>query len=557
MKPKNQNTKIELFFFIKKNITKAFNNKSTSIYFYYSIIFFLTELVINLSLPIFLKKIVDTLSFHDFKFQVIYLFISYGFLWTFFQITQHARYYFALILEQKIIYQVSTNLCSQFHTLSYKYLQNQKIGNLTNVLRRAQKNISGIILGIFVFLLPILTQFIFIILGSFIFYRLSYMIIVLMIIAIFFSCSFFSFQQIIQLRKAANDTDKNTDGTVTDWISNYEFVKTFGRQDLANKVCFAAFLNKEKAEIKYLKKNFSLKISQSIILGFGFTSLLFFVGMDVCKGKLSVGDFILFNSYILQLILPIGTIFHELQNVIKSFLDMQDILDLFIKNEMIKEMENPVHLSGESFSVEFKNVSFNNDKRTIFKNISFKIQEGQTAIITGESGIGKSTIAKLMLRLYDPTEGDIFINQVNIKELSFEFLYGIIGWAPQENYFINDTILNNVRFASKESSLNDIQKAIEMANLDLLIKKSPSGLNTLIGDKGINLSGGEKQRLALARIFLKNPKICIFDESTTFLDHRTEEILHRNILKYFKKSTKIIITHGHHWCGKDYIIINI
>lgn len=191
------------------------------------------------------------------------------------------------------------------------------------------------------------------------------------------------------------------------------------------------------------------------------------------------------------------------------------------------------------------------------KNISFKIEAGETAIIVGSTGIGKSTIAKLLLRLFDPTKGQIFINQINLKQISLESLYETVAWVPQETYLLNDTIKNNLHFICPEATPADIEKALDRAHLLNFIKNLPQGLNTSVGDRGLKLSGGEKQRLSLARLFLKQPKICIFDESTSSLDKDTDFIIQNNIEKFLPGTTKIIITHRPYLAHKVKQVIDL
>ena len=298
-------------------------------------------------------------------------------------------------------------------------------------------------------------------------------------------------------------------------------------------------------------------MGQSLILGLGLSSLSYFIGHGVLKGSLTVGDFILFNGYILQFIIPIGILGQITQDTKRAIIDMKGIIDLLTTTSEIKEVLHPVVLSDDHFQVHFENVSFKYKDRFILKNLSFKIKASETALIVGHTGIGKSTIAKLLLRLYDPTEGNVFINDINIKQLSFESLYETVGWVPQESYLLNDTIKNNVHFVCPEASITDLEEALDRAHLSTFIKNLPQGLDTIVGDRGLKLSGGEKQRLSIARLFLKKPKICIFDESTSSLDKDTDLIIQNNIERFLPHMTKIIITHRPYLDHKVDQIINL
>ncbi|NBT86630.1 MAG: ATP-binding cassette domain-containing protein [Alphaproteobacteria bacterium] len=176
-------------------------------------------------------------------------------------------------------------------------------------------------------------------------------------------------------------------------------------------------------------------------------------------------------------------------------------------------------------------------------HLSFHVEAGKIALIMGKTGIGKSTIAKLLLRLYDPTDGEILINNINIKHIKLDSLYKTVGWVSQESYLFNDTILNNIRFVRSDATLEDIKACIAKAHLETLVQKLPDGLDTIVGDRGVKLSGGEKQRLAIARLFLKKPGLCLLDESTSALDKKTAVAIQQNINSYLHNATKIIITH--------------
>ena len=344
-------------------------------------------------------------------------------------------------------------------------------------------------------------------------------------------------------RERANDVDKSTDGIVTDWLSNYEAIRVFGKHQLAVQTCERELKNREVAEIKFMTKYSLINLGQSLILGLGISLLTYLTGQGVLKGILTTGDFILFNGYILQFIIPVGVLGKVTQDIKKALIDMKGVIDILLTTSEIREIPNPLILSEARFEVRFEKVFFKYKDRNILENVSFKIEEGETAVIVGPTGIGKSTIAKLLLRLFDPTEGSVFIDQINIKQLSFASLYETVGWVPQECYLLNDTIENNIRLVHPEATQFEIEDALRLAHLLDLIKILPHGLNTTVGDRGLKLSGGEKQRLSLARLFLKKPKICIFDESTSSLDKDTDLIIQNNIEKFLPNITKIIITH--------------
>lgn len=528
---------------IKSVLLTTFQDKKILFGLFYSLTFLIIGIISNIFMPLVLKKTVDV--FHDpHGLFVTLILVSYGLIWTMSQASIHMRTIFIYPIEQRITFVLGLKILSHLYNLSQSYFLNQKPGALTNVIRRAQQDVPSIILGLFFHVMPTIVEFLFVVVLIYMLYPFIYSLLLSCTLVVFFTYTFFSMKKALEIREIANEIDKDVDGIVTDWLSNHEAIKIFGKHSLAIHTCKKELKKREATEIAFMTNFSRSHLGQSLILGIGLTSITYLVGQGVLKGELTVGDFVLFNGYILQFLLPINVLGQVAQDVKKSIVDMKGIIDILLTESEIKEIPNPKNLSTlHHFQIEFKNVSFAYKNKKILENLSFKIGHGKTLLIVGQTGIGKSTIAKLLLRLYDPTEGYIFINQVNLKHISFESLSEIIGWVPQESYLLNDTIKNNLQFVLPDASLHDIETALDRSCLLEFIKKLPDGLNTSVGNRGLKLSGGEKQRLSLARLFLKKPKIGIFDEATSFLDRTTELIVQENINHFLPDMTKIIITH--------------
>lgn len=527
---------------IKEILIFTFEDKKICWDFFFSLIVLGVGILSNLSIPLLLKKIVDSFSSQS-SLYVTLILLSYGLIWIISHASLHMRAILIYKIEQRITFTFGIKVLSHLYNLSQSYFLNQKPGSLTNVIRRAQRDVPRIVLGLFFHILPTVTEFLFVIILIYSLYPLIYSLLMIGTLGAFFIYTFLSMKMILKDRERANEVDKSVDGIVTDWLSNYEAIKVFGKRALAVHTCETELKKRETTEVTFMTKYSLSRLGQSLILGFGLSSLTYFIGQGVLKGSLTVGDFILFNGYILQFIIPVGILGQITQEIKKAFIDMKGILDLLLTTPEIIEVPCPLILSGSSFQISFENVYFKYNDRSILENISFKIETGETVMIVGPTGVGKSTIAKLLLRLYDPIKGQIFINQINVKQLSLESLYETVGWVPQESYLLNDTIKNNLHFVCPEATSADIENALDRACLLDFVKNLPQGLNTPVGDRGLKLSGGEKQRLSLARLFLKKPKICIFDESTSSLDQNTAFIIQNNIEKFLSNMTKIIITH--------------
>lgn len=510
----------------------------------------------SLSIPLILKKIVDSFSTESSVFVMLIL-LAYGLIWVISQASDHIRGLLTFKMEQRITFVLGRSVLSHLYRLSHSYFINKKPGALMNIIRRAQQDVPNIILGLFFHVIPTVFEFLIVIIIIYNLYPLIYSFILMGTLVSFFLYTFLSIRRSLNLREKANEIDRNVDGVVADWLANYEAIKIFGRSDLALQTCENELKKRENAEVTFFTKYTGSHLGQALILGIGLSTLTYMTGIDVVKGKLTIGDFILFNGYILQFITPVGILGQVTQEIKKAILDMEKVINLLITKSDIIEPSDPLILSSLRFNIIFDNVSFRYDDRDIIKCISFKVEEGETAMLVGPSGIGKSTLAKLLLRLYDPTEGRILINNINIKQVSLKSLYETVGWVPQETYLLNDTIYNNIIFSSPEATLFDCEEALDKAQLLDSIRKLPQGLNTIVGDRGVKLSGGEKQRLSLARLFLKKPKICIFDECTSFLDEKTALIIQNNIMKFLPHMTKLVIAHTPFLIGQINQVINM
>lgn len=510
--------------------------------FFTALLLLIIGISFNVYTPFILKRIIDSLSNNNGE-KISFLFISYGFVWIISQICVHIRALLTSKLEQRIVYVLGLKVLSHLYTLPHQYLINQKSGTLTNVIRRAQRNIPPIILGIFFHAIPTIVEFLLVIALVFKLYPPIYSLVLALTLISFFLYTVVFVKGVLKKRQVANDVDAEVDGTVTDWLSNHELINTFGQRLLAFNLFQSELKRREKAEINFIRNYTYTNICQSLILGLGLALMTFLVGKAVAKGNFTVGDFILFNGYILQLITPVSLLGHITQDIKKALIDMKDVMDILLVKNDITEASNPIYLTSNHFSLEFKDVTFKYNNENILENVCFKINAGETFVIVGQSGIGKSTIAKLILRLYEPVLGKIFINGIDLKDIAFSSLYKIVSWVPQEAPLFNDSIKNNLKFVCPEATLEEIETALCRAQLHNFLKSLPDGIDTNIGDRGLRLSGGEKQRISLARVFLKQPKICIFDEPTSFLDKETEIIIQENIKAYLPDTTKIIITH--------------
>ncbi len=394
---------------IREILIVTFKDKNIRLSFLFSIFALVVGIFANLSIPLILKKITESFSLEN-PMSVTLIFGSYGFIWILSQVSTHIRAIFTYKIEQRITFSLGIKVLSHLYSLSHNYFLSQRPGEITNVIRRAQQDVPRIILGIFFHLLPTVIEFLLVITIIYSLYSSIYSLLMAGTLGIFFIYTLFSIKGALKYHEKANEIDKNVDGIVTDWLSNYEAVKVFGRYALAVQICERELKKREKSEVRVMTKYTLSRVGQSLILGICLSLTSYYIGQGVLKGVLTAGDFILFNGYILQFIIPVGILGQVIQDIKKALIDMKGILDMLLTTSDIVESPYPIELSGSCFQINFQDVSFKYSDRNILENVSFEIKAGETVLVVGPTGGGKSTVAKLLLRLYEPIQGQILIN---------------------------------------------------------------------------------------------------------------------------------------------------
>jgi ABC transporter ATM len=318
-----------------------------------------------------------------------------------------------------------------------------------------------------------------------------------------------------KFRKQANAADNQAATVAVDALINYEAVKYFNNEKYEVGRYDTALATYEKSSIKITTSLAFLNSGQNIIFSSALAAMMYFAADGVANGALTVGDLVMVNQLVFQLSVPLnflGSVYRELR---QSLLDMETLFNLQKVNIAIKEPENPKPLTfpggGE---IKFENVTFGyHPDRPILKNISFVIPAGQKVAIVGPSGCGKSTILRLLFRFYDVQEGRILIDNQDIRDVSLESLRKAIGVVPQDTPLFNNTVEHNIRYGNMAASTEQVRDAAKRAKIDEIIQSLPAGYNTMVGERGMMISGGEKQRLAVARLLLKDPPLLFFDEA--------------------------------------------
>jgi ATP-binding cassette subfamily B protein len=508
--------------------------------------FLLFAKIANVGIPIALKEIVDSL---DSTQQILVLplgfLIAYGALRLASSLFNELRDAIFAKVRYQTMQEVSVSVFRHLHNLDLGFHLDRKIGSISRDIDRGTNSISTL-LSILIFnIFPSLFE-VSLVVGILLFnYEPIIAITALATVVFYIVLTLKITHWRMQYRYEMNDTQSEANNTALDSLVNYETVKYFNQEENEIKKYKNAMLKWQKVAIKSFTTMTALNFAQGAVIAIGVTIILILASQGVVDKDLSLGDLIMIQALLLQLFLPLGNLGIVYRQIKHNFIDMNNMFDLLDKQPSIQDNQDCTDLVVKNATIEFKNVSFSyNDNQQVLKNVSFSAEKGQKIAIVGKSGAGKSTIAKLLFKFFDINSGEILIDNQNISKVSQLSLRTHISVVPQDTLLFNDTILNNIKYGSTQDV--DIDKVKEVARLsfiDTFIESLPDGYNTIVGERGLKLSGGEKQRIAIARALLKNPHILIFDEATSALDNKSERMVQRAIDNLRKDKTIIVIAH--------------
>ncbi|ANZ77324.1 BA75_04867T0 [Komagataella pastoris] len=508
--------------------------------------------LLNVQVPFFFKSIVDNMNI-DWEHNVGTvtsvigaLIIAYG----------GARFGAVLFGElrnaifarvaQSAIMKVAHNTFVHLLHMDLNFHLTRQTGGLTRAIDRGTKGIAYVLSAMVFHIIPITFE-ISVVCGILTYnYGMSFAAVTL---ATMIAYSIFTIRTTTWrtgFRRQANNADNQAASVALDSLINFESIKYFNNESFQSMKYDAALTKYKDAQIKIATSLAYLNSGQNLIFTSSLTAMMFMGCVGVSQGYLTVGDLVLINQLVFQLSVPLnflGSVYRELK---QSLLDMESLFKLQKEDVEVKSLPGAPDLLVKGGEIRFENVSFGyHPDRPILKNCSFTIPAGHKVAIVGPSGSGKSTILRLVFRFYDVTEGKIYIDGQNIKEVSLESLRKHIGVVPQDTPLFNDTIWENVRFGRLSATDDEVRNVISQVKLDKLIQDLPNGSNTIVGERGMMISGGEKQRLAISRLLLKNSKITFFDEATSALDTHTEQALLKTIKEVFKQNSNTNVSIAH------------
>ncbi|MDB2486146.1 ABC transporter ATP-binding protein/permease [Candidatus Pelagibacter bacterium] len=446
-------------------------------------------------------------------------------------------------VSQHSIRQISLTMFQHLHNLSLQFHLNRQTGALAKYIDRGTKGIDFLLRYVLFNIAPTFFE-VFLVSGIlFYLYGPWYAVVTLITIGLYSFLTFKITEWRNVFRKRMNQADNDVSTKMIDSLLNFETVKYF------NNEAFEANRLDQSLEEYELAANQSrhslslLNIAQTFIIMVGITIMLVMSVYGIKSGEINIGGFVVINAYMLQLYQPLnwlGSVYREIR---QALTDMENMFSLLEVAPTTNDNLDDIPQSNDA-EIRFENISFDYDiRRTIIKNISFTVPNGKKVAIVGPTGAGKSTISRLLFKFYDPKEGNIFINNTNVNMISQNSLRKIIGVVPQDTVLFNDTIYYNIAYGNTGATKEEVISAAKNADIHDFITILPDGYETIVGERGLKLSGGEKQRVAIARTILKNPKIFFFDEATSALDTSTEKEIQKNLENVSKGKTTLIIAH--------------
>ena len=445
---------------------------------------------------------------------------------------------------QYAVRQLAYKTFVHMHQLSLRFHLERRTGGLSRVIERGTKGIETIVRFTILNTLPTILEFALTAVIFAVAYGISYLLVVAATVWLYTWFTIRASDWRISIRREMNDSDTDANTKAIDSLLNFETVKYFGNESMEAKRFDASMARYEKAATQTWTSLGWLNFGQAVIFGVGMAIVMVMSALEVKAGTQSIGDFVFINAMLMQLSIPlnfIGFIYREIRQGLTDIEQMFDLLD--VKQEVVNKPNAPA-LKIDHGAIRFDDVHFAYDaNRPILKGISFEVPAGKTVAIVGPSGAGKSTISRLLFRFYDVQSGSVSVDGQDVRDVTQESLRKVIGMVPQDTVLFNDTIAYNIRYGRPDASDEDVEKAAELAQISSFIQNLPEGYQSMVGERGLKLSGGEKQRVAIARTIRKAPPILILDEATSALDTATEQEIQSALDIVSRGRTTLVIAH--------------
>ena len=500
----------------------------------------------NVGVPLALKEIVDSLdpSLNTVTVLPLALLLAYGALRMASSLFNELRDSLFARVRHGVTREMSTRALRHLHTLSLRFHLDRRTGGVAREIERGSRSAASLINYLVFSILPTFVEVGLITAILLANYDVWFTLITLTTVGLYIAFTFFVTEWRMKYRVTMNAEDSKASGHAVDGLLNYETVKYFNNERLELERYDRSMFGWEEAAVKSQTSMSALNFGQGAIIASGLTLVMLLAGNEVAAGTMSLGDLVLVNTFLLQLFIPLGFLGVVYSQVKHALSDMEQLFNLLEKPPEIRDDDAAKALDVGRGEVRFEGVRFAYEpERPILHGVDFTIRPGQKVAVVGASGAGKSTLSRLLFRFYEVGDGRITINGQDLREVTQASLRAAIGIVPQDTVLFNDTLHYNIAYARPGASREEVERAARMAHLDRFIESLPDGFDTVVGERGLKLSGGEKQRVAIARVILKAPKVLVFDEATSSLDSKSEQAILASLAEVAAEHTTLVIAH--------------
>ncbi|MYN43461.1 ATP-binding cassette domain-containing protein [Pseudoduganella sp. FT93W] len=503
----------------------------------------------NVGVPVVMKSLIDQMTISPSHPQALLVLplgalVAYGVLRVSTTLFTELREFLFARVTQRAVRTIALKVFRHLHALSLRFHLNRQTGGMTRDIERGTRAVGSLISYTLFNILPTLVE-IALVLGYLVtHYDIWFTVITVVALVTYISFTIFITDWRTHFRRAMNDLDSKANTKAIDSLLNYETVKYFGNEDYEARRYDEGLQRYESAAVKSQTSLSLLNTGQSLIIATAVTLILWRATQGVIDGKMTLGDLVLVNAFMIQLYIPLnflGVIYREIK---QSLADMEKLFSLLDQNREVADAPDAQPLQTHGAEVRFNHVEFSYDpKRQILFGVDFTIAAGTTTAVVGHSGSGKSTLSRLLFRFYEVNQGSITIDGQDLRAITQDSLRHAIGIVPQDTVLFNDTIEYNIAYGKPGATHEQIVAAARAASIHEFVESLPDGYATMVGERGLKLSGGEKQRVAIARTLLKNPAILIFDEATSALDSKAEQAIQQQLKEIARNRTTMVIAH--------------
>ena len=502
---------------------------------------------INVAVPIVYKHVVDALAadtFTELAVVPVFLIVAYGVARTLAQAFGELRDAVFAKVAQRAIRTAGLGTFRHLHELSLRFHLDRRTGAVSRAIERGTKGIEFVLNFMLFNILPTIIEILLVCGILWALFGFAYAAVTFVCIGVYIVFTVAVTEWRTKYRRQMNRTDSEAHAKAIDSLLNFETVKYFGNEAHEGRRFDQALRAYESAAVKSKVTLSLLNIGQGAIIAVGLITLMLMAAKAVAAKAMTVGDFVMVNSYLIQLYLPLNFLGFVYREIKQSLTDMEAMFGLLRVPPDVEDVPDARPISIGAGRIDFEDVSFAYDpRRVVLEQLLFSVGAGRTLAIVGPSGAGKSTISRLLYRFYDVTGGRILIDGQDIRDVSQRSLRAAIGIVPQDAVLFNDTIRYNIAYGRPDAGDAEIKEAARLARIHEFIEGLPDGYQTIVGERGLKLSGGEKQRVAIARTILKDPPIMLFDEATTALDTHTEKEIQASLQEVARGRTTLIIAH--------------